>query len=121
MINRYNGRRIFNYNAFGKSLKLYQDELKDSGFSNDLHYIENNNNTSDKKRKKKRKIIWFNPPFSNIDKIFLQLLSKHFPKNQKMHNIFNRNTIKYYCMKNILFLFFFKNLVPSVTRYYGQL
>ena len=51
---------------------------------------------------------WFNPPFSksiktNINKTFLQLLSKHFPKNHKMHKIFNRNTVKisYSCMKNI--------------------
>ena len=32
---------------FDKSLKLYQDALKDSGFCNDLRYVENNNNTND--------------------------------------------------------------------------
>ena len=91
-----------------KSLKLYQNALKDSGFSNDLRYLENNNIANDGKRKRKRKIIWFNHPFSksvktNIGKIFLQLLSKHFPKNHKIHKIFNRNTFKmnYSCMKNI--------------------
>ena len=36
---------------FNKSLKLYQDALKDSGFSNDLRYIENNNIANDGKRK----------------------------------------------------------------------
>ena len=93
---------------FDKSLKLYQDALKDSGYSNDFRYVENNNNTNDSKRNRKRKIIWFNSPFfksvkTNIGKIFLQLLSKHFPKNHKMHKIFNRNTVKisYSCMKNI--------------------
>ena len=93
---------------FDKSLKLYQDALKDSGFSNDLHYVENNNNTNDNKWKKKGNIIWFNPPFSksiktNIGKVFLQILSKHFPKNHKLHKSFNRNTVKisYSCMKNI--------------------
>ena len=74
---------------FDKSLKWYQDALKDSSFSNDLRYVENNNNANENKRKGKRKIIWFNPPFSKsvkttIGKIFLQLLSKHLPKNHKM-------------------------------------
>ena len=77
---------------FDKSLKLHQDALKDSGFSNDLHYVENKNNASNSKRKWKRKIIWFNHPFSkkvkiNIGKIFLQFLSKYFPKNHKIHKI----------------------------------
>ena len=67
-----------------------------------------NNIAKDSKWKQKRKIIWFNPPFSksvktNIGKIFLQLLSKHFPKNHKIHKIFNRDAVKisYSCMKNI--------------------
>ena len=58
--------------------------------------------------KKKRNIIWFNPPYSknvktNIGKTFLQLLSKHFPKDHQMHKIFNKNTVKdsYSCMSNI--------------------
>ena len=84
---------------FDESLKSYQDALKDGGFNNDLSYIENNDNTNKKNRKQKRKIICFSPPFpksvrTNIDKIFLQFLSKHFPKNHKMHKIFNRNTVK---------------------------
>ena len=77
---------------FDKSLKLYQDALKKSGFSNDLRYVQNKNNTNNNKRKRKRKIIWFNSPFSksvdtNIGKMFLHLLSKHFPKDHKMHKI----------------------------------
>ena len=47
---------------FDKSLiKSYQNALKDNGFSNDLHYVENNNNTNNSKWK--RKNIWFNPSF----------------------------------------------------------
>ena len=64
-------------------------------------------NANDNKWKWKRGIICFNPPFSkriktNIGKIFLQLLSKHFPKNHKIRKIFNRNIVKtsYCCMKN---------------------
>ena len=66
------------------------------------------NNDENQKRKRKRNIIWFNPPYSknvktNIGKTFLQLLSKHFPKDHQMHKIFNKNTIKvsYSCMNNI--------------------
>ena len=113
---------------FNKSLKLYQDALKDSGFSNDLHHVENKNNTNDNKQKRKGKITWFNPPFSksvktNIVKIFLQLLSKHFPKNHKMHKIFHRNTVKvsYSCMKNIGYVISAhnRNILSSVIQSYG--
>ena len=60
------------------------------------------------KEKKKRKIIWFNPPYNegiktNLGKRFLQLVSKHFPRNHPLYSIINRNTIKlsYSCTKNI--------------------
>ena len=59
-------------------------------------------------RNRHRKIIWFGPPFSqsvktNIGKIFLKLVRKHFPRHHKLHKIFNPNTLKlsYCCMKNI--------------------
>ena len=61
-----------------------------------------------RKRKRTRKIIWYNPPFSknvdtNIDKTFLKLIDKHFPKRSQLHKIFNRNTIKvsYSCVDNV--------------------
>ena len=40
---------------------------------------------------------------SNIGRIFLRLLSKHFPRNHTTHKIFNRNTVKiiYSCLRNI--------------------
>ena len=113
---------------FNKSLKLYQDALKDSGFSNDLRYVENNNIANDGKWKQKQKIIWFNHPFSksvkiNIGKIFLQLLFKHFPKNDKMHNIFNRKTVKisYSCMKNIgsIISTHNRNILNPIVKSYG--
>ena len=38
-----------------------------------------------------------------MGKNFLHLLVKHFPANNKMHKVFNRNTVKvsYSCMKNM--------------------
>ena len=95
-----------NKDIFDESIKPYKDALKESGFSEALNYIAPTTNKKQKNRK--RKIIWFNPPFSksvksNIGRIFLRLLSKHFPRNHTMHKIFNRNTVKisYSCLKNI--------------------
>ena len=53
-------------------------------------------------------MIWYNPPYSantktNIGKIFVNLINKHFPKTNNVHKIFNKNTVKisYSCMSNI--------------------
>ena len=61
-----------------------------------------------RRKNRKRNIIWFNPPYNknvktNIGKIFLKLVDKHFPKSNKLHKIFNRNTLKvsYSCTENM--------------------
>ena len=50
----------------------------------------------------------FNPTYSknvktNVGKVFLQLLKKHFPASHILNKIFNKNTVKisYSCTKNI--------------------
>ena len=60
-------------------------------------------------RRKTQKIIWFNPPFSlnvktNVAKMFLQLIDTHFPPANKLHKIFNRNTVKvsYNCTSQLI-------------------
>ena len=42
----------------------------------------------------------------NVDKVFLNLLKKHFPASHILHKIFNKNTVKisYNCMKNISYV-----------------
>ena len=52
--------------------------------------------------------LWFNPPYSmnvqtNISREFLNLVSKHFPKNHRYNKIFNKNNIKvsYSCTDNL--------------------
>ena len=52
--------------------------------------------------------IWFNPPFSravftNVGKRFFQLLRHHFPPCNKLHKIFNMNTVKvsYCCNQHV--------------------
>ena len=60
------------------------------------------------RRQRRRNIIWFNPPFSknvktNVARRFLKLIDKHFPRTNKLHKIFNMNTVKvsYSCMPNM--------------------
>ena len=52
--------------------------------------------------------IWFNPPYSmnvqtDIGREFLNLVSKHSPKNNRYNKIFNKNSIKvsYSCTDNL--------------------
>ena len=80
---------------------------KNSGYKTKLQYQQPKENNQNKK-KRKRNIIWFNPLYSksvktNIRRIFIKLISKHFPPNYKFVKIFNKNTIKlsYSCMPNI--------------------
>ena len=70
---------------FLESSIYYEKCLRSSGYKTKLQYQpkkENNQN----KREKKRNIIWFNPPYSksvktNIGRIFIKLISKHFLPN----------------------------------------
>ena len=89
------------------SVTPYQDALDKSGYKHKLKY-QANINIANNKKQRKRDIIWFNPPYSkngktNIGKIFLNLLKKHFPSHHKFHKLFNNNTMKisYSCTRNI--------------------
>lgn len=53
--------------------------------------------------KRLQTIICFNPPFdknvsTNIAKPFLNLIHKHFPRDNKLPKIFNRNSVKVGCV-----------------------
>ena len=81
---------------FERNKSIYEKALKDSGYKGDLKYQKPN---KEKKRKRSRKVIYFNPPFSksvntNVIKLFLNLIDKHFPKGHKLYKCFNRNTVK---------------------------
>ena len=83
----------------------YEDALKKSGYNVDLKYT---NNKSEKPKTRKRNMIQNNPPFSksvstDITKIFLQLVTKHFPRSHKLYKNFIRSTVKvsYSCMNNV--------------------
>ena len=92
----------------------YENALKNSGYKYKLTKNQNVNlayQKPEKKSSRKRKprdVIYFNPPFSksvstNVIKLFLKLIDKHFPKGHKLHKCFNRNTVKatYCTMSNM--------------------
>lgn len=104
--------------VFDEAANDYQQALKNSGYNHKLSYDEQKTKqetgkNKEKKQKnktkgRKRSIIWFNPPFdgtvkTNVGKEFFKILEESFPRNHKLHKIFNRNTIKlsYSCMPNI--------------------
>ena len=105
-INKRLCENLANEQVFNTVKPVYENALHKSGYKSSLKYSEEINQHSSNKRI--RKIIWFNPPFTqtvktNVAKLFLRLLDKHFPKSHLLHKIFNRNTIKvsYSCMNNV--------------------
>ena len=93
--------------VFNEAAPVYQKALSDSGYIYKLNYVRP---TAPKtgKRQRKRNVIRFNPPYNenvktNVGREFLNIICKCFPKNNKLHKIFNKNTIKlsYSCMPNI--------------------
>ena len=87
--------------SFDKAAPDYNNALKNSGFNENIKFTPR----PPKRRKRCRNILWFNPPFSSnvktdIGKIFLLLLDKHFPQHHKYYKLFSRNNVKisYSCM-----------------------
>ena len=101
MINKRISDFSCNKEEFDKVKSIYESTPKDSGHFSSMSY--NNSNTQNARRNRNRKVIWFNSPYSqnvktNIGKLFIKLVRKHFPKNSKCHKISNLNTLKLsYC------------------------
>ena len=62
----------------------YEQRLRQCGYNKKLNHTEENNEINQKSRK--HNIFWFNPPYSkpvktNIGKLFLRLINKHFSAN----------------------------------------
>ena len=102
-----------NEHEFNKAKPLYKSALNTSVFNYSMKFeapVEN------ARRNRNRKVIWFNPPYSlnvktNIGKVFLKLVRKHFPRSHKLSKIFNLNTIKisYSSMPSV------KNLIKQLN------
>ena len=117
---------------FEKSKMIYDDALKNNGFQGRKEYVisvdsgsngwsnssgtctlvkvgdTKNNHSNWRGRNRNRKVFLFNPPFCqltnvNIGKYFLNLLDKHFNRDNPLRKIFNRNLVKisYSCTKNM--------------------
>ena len=92
-------RNSSNADIFNNTKLEYEEALKKCGHTTKLTYTPPNHEQNNVRRKRQRKIIWFNPPFNldvstNVAKIFLNLIEKHFPRSSKLHKIFNQNTVK---------------------------
>ena len=78
-----------NEEIFNTAKTEHETALKNSGYSAPLSFTQRR----PPKRQRKRNIIWFNPPYSknvktNIGKIFIKLINKHFPRSSDLHKIF---------------------------------
>ena len=101
-------RRIYDNSCdqaeFEKAKPAYEQALKASGYTEPIAYEV----PKAKPKNRKRKVIWFNPPYSsnvktNIGKIFMNMLEKHFPADHKFRKLFNKHTVKlsYSCMPSM--------------------
>ena len=93
---------------FNSVKEVFQEALENSDYDHKLEYSPITENPKESRKNRKRKEIWFNPPFSvevktNIGAKFLKLIDLHFPKNNPLSKIFNRNTLKvsYKCTPNL--------------------
>ena len=92
-------RNSSNADIFNNTKSEYEEALKRCGHTTKLTYNPPNHEQNNARLKRNRKIIWFNPPFNldvstNVVKIFLNLIEKHFPRSSKLHKIFNKTLLK---------------------------
>ena len=83
-------------NEFNNAKHLYESALKNRGFNYGMKFgvlVENS------RRNTNRKVLWSNLAYSlnvktNIGKVFIKLVGKHFLRSHKFNYIFNLNTIE---------------------------
>ena len=83
--------------AFESHTEHFKDALVVAGHNTPLEYFEDDLSNSRKKRK--RNVMYFNPPWSsnistNIGKLFLSLVRKHFGKGKPLYHLFNTKKLK---------------------------
>ena len=104
MVNRAISDISCNKGYVDKAAPGYNNALKFSDLNENIQFTS----ATPPRRNRNRKIIWFNPPYivnvkTNIGRIFLRLIDKHFPQHHKYSILFNRNNIKirYSCFPNM--------------------
>ena len=108
MISNRFSQNSSNADIFSNTKLEYEEALKKCGHTTKLTYTPPNHEQNNGRWKRQHKIIWFNPPFNldvstNVGKMFLNLIEKHFPRSSKLHKIFNKSTVKvsYSCTQNM--------------------
>ena len=94
------------YELFSKAAPENNAALENVGHTERVNY-DSKINENKPSRNRKCNIIWYNPPYNksvstNIGRVFLNLLDKHFHKEHKLNKIFNRNSVKvsHSCTRN---------------------
>ena len=108
MINKQVSQISCDSNHFNKAALDYNTALKKYSFNENIKYSP----SQLKQRNGKRQIIWFNYRYNvnvktNVGKLFMRLIDKHFPRHHKFYKLFNCNNVKlsYSCMpsmKNVI-------------------
>ena len=85
MVNTRLSSLPINEDEFNKAKPLYEKSRKSSGFYKNLKLESIQKKLS---RNRKRKVVWFNPQYNaevktNIGKVFLKLVRKHFYKRHR--------------------------------------
>ena len=89
-----------NQEIFNKIAPIFQEALKKSGYDYKLTYKPNDEPQKRNNRSRNNRVkCWFNPPYSisvktNVGKNFLQLIDKHFPKQNPLSKLINRKKVK---------------------------
>ena len=96
IINERLSRNSPNEEVFNPSKYQYEKALRDSGYT-DFKLKFNKTRHNHTKGDRQRRIS------TNVGKKFLQLLRHHFPPSNKLHKIFDNNTVKvsYFCTQNV--------------------
>ena len=83
-----------NKRIFNQSIPYYENALKKSGYNISLKYTptQSQDESNHQSEQSKQKITWFNPLYflnvkTNVGKLFLKLLDRHFPRAHKFHKI----------------------------------
>ena len=108
------GRQISDISSskelFNEAKPHYESVLKKSGHDEELIYTERKkpviHTVQNSRKNRQRDIIWFHPPYNmnvqtNIGREFLNLTSKHFPKNHRYSKILNNMKVSYSCTDNL--------------------
>ena len=96
-------------NSCSKGQNVTTSRISDGGSHRLINLGGTNNNYSNRQgNNRNRIVVWFNPLFCkltniNIGRYFLNLLDRHFNKDNPLSKIFNRNSIKisYSCTNNM--------------------